>query len=63
MNKPVICYIAGVAAPKGKRMGHAGAIITAYGESAAEKIEVLKECNVAILSDPSTFAESIKEYL
>ncbi len=63
MKKPVISYIAGVAAPKGKRMGHAGAIITAYGESAAEKIEALKECNMPIVSDPSIFAESIKEFL
>ncbi len=63
LKKPVISYIAGIAAPKGKRMGHAGAIITAYGESAAEKIEVLKDCGVDIVSDPSTFAESIKQYL
>ncbi len=63
LKKPVISYIAGIAAPKGKRMGHAGAIITAYGESAAEKIEVLKDCGVYIVSDPSTFAESIKQYL
>ncbi len=63
LKKPVISYIAGIAAPKGKRMGHAGAIITAYGESSAEKIEVLKDCGVDIVSDPSTFAESIKQYL
>ena len=63
MNKPVISYVAGLAAPKGRRMGHAGAIISAYGESAAEKIEVLKECGVTVVTDPSTFAEHIKEVL
>lgn len=63
MKKPVVCYIAGLAAPKGKRMGHAGAIITAYGESAAEKIEVLKECGVKVVPDPSAFAECVKEVL
>lgn len=63
IKKPVITYIAGLAAPKGKRMGHAGAIISAYGESAAEKIEVLKECGVTVISDPSTFAENVKEVL
>ena len=45
MKKPVVGYIAGLTAPKGRRMGHAGAIISAVGESAAEKVEILK--NVA----------------
>src|SRR5918911_2342750 len=39
MTKPVIAYIAGLAAPKGRRMGHAGAIVSAAGESAQEKVE------------------------
>ena len=46
MKKPVIGYIAGVSAPKGRVMGHAGAIVSAYGESAIEKVEILKECGV-----------------
>jgi len=40
MKTPVIGYIAGLTAPKGRRMGHAGAIISAFGESAAEKVEI-----------------------
>ena len=44
MKKPVIGYIAGLTAPKGRRMGHAGAIISAFGESAAEKVEIPQEC-------------------
>jgi succinyl-CoA synthetase (ADP-forming) alpha subunit (EC 6.2.1.5) len=42
MKKPVIAYIAGLTAPKGRVMGHAGAIVSAYGESAVEKVELLK---------------------
>ena len=42
VSKPVVGYIAGLTAPKGRRMGHAGAIISASGESAAEKVEILK---------------------
>ena len=41
MTKPVVAYIAGLSAPKGRKMGHAGAIISAFGESAQEKVEIL----------------------
>ncbi len=60
-SKPVIGYIAGLTAPKGRRMGHAGAIISAVGESAAEKVELLQECNVTIVPDPSSFGRILKE--
>jgi len=49
-RKPVIGYVAGLSAPKGRRMGHAGAIIRAFGESAAEKVEIMREA-VASLAD------------
>ena len=45
MKKPVIAYIAGLTAPKGRVMGHAGAIVSAYGESAIEKVEILRVWN------------------
>ena len=59
MSKPLIGYIAGLTAPKGRRMGHAGAIINTIGESAAEKVAVLKECGVTVVPHPSAFAEVI----
>ncbi len=63
MKKPVIGYIAGLTAPKGKRMGHAGAIISAFGESAAEKVEILQECGVTIVPRPSEFGTTVKAVL
>ena len=63
MSKPVIGYIAGLTAPKGRRMGHAGAIISAVGESAAEKVEILEECGVSVVPNPSSFAPIIKDVL
>ena len=63
MKKPVIGYIAGLTAPKGKRMGHAGAIISAFGESAAEKVEILQECGVTVVSRPSEFGTTVKAVL
>ena len=63
MKKPVIGYIAGLTAPKGKRMGHAGAIISAFGESAAEKVEILQECGVTVIPRPSEFGTTVKAVL
>tara|TARA_B110001454_G_scaffold156326_1_gene145582 strand:- start:394 stop:1281 length:888 start_codon:yes stop_codon:yes gene_type:complete len=63
MSKPVIAYIAGLTAPKGRVMGHAGAIVSAYGESAVEKVELLKECGVLISKNPSVMGETVKQVL
>ncbi len=63
MKKPVIAYIAGLTAPKGRVMGHAGAIVSAYGESAVEKVELLKECGVIISKNPSVMGETVKSAL
>jgi len=59
MRKPLIAYIAGLSAPKGRRMGHAGAIISAFGESAQEKVEILKEAGVTIVPTPASFGEVV----
>jgi malate-CoA ligase subunit alpha len=63
MSKPVIAYIAGLTAPKGRVMGHAGAIVSAYGESAVEKVELLKESGVTIARNPSVMGETVKSIL
>ena len=59
MRKPLIAYIAGLSAPKGKRMGHAGAIISAFGESAQEKVEILRDVGVAIVPTPAEFGPTV----
>ncbi len=63
MSKPLVAYIAGLTAPKGRRMGHAGAIISSSGESAAEKVEMLKELGVTIAPTPSAMGETVAQVL
>ena len=59
MTKPVVAYIAGLTAPKGRTMGHAGAIISAFGESASEKVEILTAAGVTVAENPSVIGETI----
>ncbi len=61
MTKPVAAYIAGLSAPKGRTMGHAGAIVSAFGESAQEKVDILKEAGVAIVPTPSSFGDVVEK--
>jgi malate-CoA ligase subunit alpha len=63
MTKPVAAYIAGLTAPKGRRMGHAGAIISAFGESADEKVEILQEAGVAVAPNPSELGTTVARIL
>ena len=63
MKKPVAAYVAGLTAPKGRRMGHAGAIISGKGESAAEKVDIFREAGVAIVPNPSEFGATMKQVL
>jgi malate-CoA ligase subunit alpha len=63
MSKPVVAYIAGLTAPKGRRMGHAGAIISSSGESAAEKVERLQELGVTIAPTPAAMGETVAKVL
>ncbi len=63
MKKPVVAYIAGRTAPKGKRMGHAGAIVSGKGESAAEKIEILEEVGAIIAPNPSELGSTMTKAL
>ncbi|GFO56555.1 succinate--CoA ligase [ADP-forming] subunit alpha [Geomonas sp. Red276] len=59
MKKPVAAYIAGVTAPPGKRMGHAGAIISGGKGTATEKVAVLKECGISVAATPAEMAEAL----
>jgi malate-CoA ligase subunit alpha len=63
MTKPVVAYIAGLTAPEGRRMGHAGAIISSAGEGAAEKVAMLKELGVTICSTPAAMGATVAEVL
>ena len=59
MNKPVAGFISGVTAPPGKRMGHAGAIISGGKGTAEEKIKIMKAAGIAIADTPSTMGETL----
>ena len=59
ISEPVVAYIAGLTAPKGRTMGHAGAIISAFGESASEKVEILTAAGVTIAENPAVIGETI----
>ena len=61
VSKPVIAYIAGITAPKGKRMGHAGAIISGGRGSAEDKFKVLKACGVETVKSPAFIGEALRE--
>jgi malate-CoA ligase subunit alpha len=63
MKKPVIGYVAGLSAPKGRRMGHAGAIIRAFGESAAEKVEIMREAGMTVASSPAELGATVAKVL
>ncbi|MEX3011454.1 succinate--CoA ligase subunit alpha [Hoeflea sp. TYP-13] len=59
ITKPVIAYVAGMTAPKGRTMGHAGAIISAFGESASEKVEILSAVGVTVAENPAVIGDTI----
>lgn len=63
MTKPVVGFIAGQTAPPGKRMGHAGAIISGGKGTAADKIQSLKEAGIAVADDLTTIGETVARVL
>jgi succinyl-CoA synthetase alpha subunit len=62
-TKPVIGFIAGQTAPKGRRMGHAGAIIGGKADTAAAKIEIMKECGIHVVQSPADIGMTVLEVL
>ena len=63
MKKPVVGFIAGVTAPPGKRMGHAGAIISGGKGTAAEKLSVMEECGIKVTRNPAEMGKLMKSAL
>ena len=63
MKKPVVGFIAGVTAPPGKRMGHAGALISGGADTAQAKLEVMEACGIKTTKNPSEMAKLLKSVL
>jgi succinyl-CoA synthetase alpha subunit len=63
MRKPVVGFIAGITAPPGKRMGHAGAIISGGTGSAADKLAVMEECGIKITRNPAQIGQLARSVL
>ena len=62
-TKPVVGFIAGQTAPKGRRMGHAGAIIGGAEDTAAAKMKIMRECGIFVVESPAHIGKTLKDAL
>ena len=62
-TKPVVGFIAGQTAPKGRRMGHAGAIIGGKADTAEAKMQIMEECGISVVVSPADIGEKMAELL
>lgn len=62
-KKPVVSFIAGATAPKGRTMGHAGAIISSANDTAQAKKEILRECGLYVVDSPADLGKKLKELI
>jgi succinyl-CoA synthetase alpha subunit len=62
-SKPVVGFIAGQTAPKGRRMGHAGAIIGGKADTAAAKMQIMQECGITVVESPAHLGKTIASLL
>ena len=63
MTKPVVGYVAGVTAPKGRRMGHAGAIVSAVGDTAGEKAEIMRSHGLLVAPSAARLGVTVRQAL
>jgi succinyl-CoA synthetase alpha subunit len=63
MKKPIVGFIAGVTAPPGKRMGHAGALISGGADTAQAKLEIMEACGIRTTKNPSEMGKLLKSVL
>jgi succinyl-CoA synthetase alpha subunit len=61
VTKPVVSYIAGLTAPPGKKMGHAGAIVSGNKGTASAKIEALTDAGANVVENPTRIGQAIKD--